>query len=93
MQLGECCKCRESAENSSSGGQQRPDLVHFLTHCATGNGKHEKVLHRRMARMGLPFRKIILAAARENSWKGVENREDPLRGCFSKQDVAWGWSK
>lgn len=64
-----------------------------ITHCATGNGKHEKVLHRRMARMGLPFRKIILAAARENSWKGVENREDQLRGCFSKQDVAWGWSK
>ena len=63
-----------------------------ITHGATGNGKHEKVL-RRMARMGLPFRKIILAAARENSWKEVENRGDSLRGCFSKQDVAWGWSK
>lgn len=64
-----------------------------ITHCATGNGKHEKVLHRRVARMGLPFRKLILAAAREKSWKGVENRGDSLGGCFSKQDVAWGWSK
>lgn len=46
-----------------------------ITHCATGNGKHEKVLHRRVARMGLPFRKLILAAAREKIGRGLKIEE------------------
>ena len=51
--------------------------------CAAGDGKHEKVFYRTVARRDLPFRKLILAAASESRLKGMET-EDSSWGCIRK---------
>ena len=58
-------KIVQTTEAEGSGGQRgqsKDDLLKTYTKgvslYADGNGKHEKVLHRTVARKDLPFRKI-----------------------------------
>lgn len=73
MQLGVCCKVQGKCRERKLRGQQRPGhgWPPHKSHrssvpSAAGDGKREEALHRRVARRDVPFRKLILAAAREN---------------------------
>ena len=83
MQLGVCCQVQGKVQRTEAEGGSRGQIMaglpinHTTAVCclsAAGDGKQE-ALHRRVARRDVPFRKLILAAARESRLEGFENRK------------------